>query len=143
MWQILLTSFLLFTPPDTLVLDIAIERVNTARGQVLLSVFADEATFRRQTDGVYGLVIPVREAGRRLRCTTPALPAGRYAVAAFHDLNGNGKLDTNLLGIPQEPYAFSNGAAAKWRSPSFQEVSTELPAGRHELTLVLKSWSEQ
>ena len=38
------------------------------------------------------------------------LPRGKYGVIAFHDLNGNEKLDTNFMGIPNEPYGFSNNA---------------------------------
>lgn len=38
----------------------------------------------------------------------PGLPSGRYALAAFQDFNGNGELDTNFMGVPQEPYGFSN-----------------------------------
>jgi len=34
---------------------------------------------------------------------------GVYAVVIYHDLNGNGQLDRNLIGIPSEPYGFSNG----------------------------------
>lgn len=34
---------------------------------------------------------------------------GRYAVVAFHDVNGNGQLDHNLLRLPAEPLGFSNG----------------------------------
>lgn len=37
------------------------------------------------------------------------LPSGKYAIVAFCDQNGNGKLDETLLGIPKEPYGFSNG----------------------------------
>jgi hypothetical protein len=33
---------------------------------------------------------------------------GRYAAIAFHDENGNGKPDKNFLGVPTEPYGFSN-----------------------------------
>jgi uncharacterized protein (DUF2141 family) len=33
---------------------------------------------------------------------------GSYAVAVFHDLNGNGRLDRNFIGLPNEPYGFSN-----------------------------------
>lgn len=33
---------------------------------------------------------------------------GRYAIAVFHDTNGNGKLDRSFIGLPQEPYGFSN-----------------------------------
>ncbi|MGV9008344.1 DUF2141 domain-containing protein [Brevundimonas sp.] len=38
------------------------------------------------------------------------LPAGDYAVKAFHDVNGNGRMDANPFGMPVEPYAFSNNA---------------------------------
>jgi hypothetical protein len=39
---------------------------------------------------------------------------------AFHDENGNGRLDKNFLGVPTEPYGFSNDvqpwvAAAEFR----------------------------
>jgi choloylglycine hydrolase len=36
-----------------------------------------------------------------------AVPKGEYAIAAFHDVNANKKLDGGLFGIPKEPYAFS------------------------------------
>lgn len=38
------------------------------------------------------------------------LPAGDYAMKAFHDVNGNGRMDTNPFGMPTEPFAFSNNA---------------------------------
>lgn len=33
---------------------------------------------------------------------------GTYAIAVFHDVNGNGKLDRSFIGLPSEPYGFSN-----------------------------------
>lgn len=36
------------------------------------------------------------------------LPAGDYYVSAYQDGNGNGKLDTNLLGIPKEYVGIAN-----------------------------------
>lgn len=41
--------------------------------------------------------------------TLDALPFGSYAIGCVHDENGNGKLDTNLLGIPREV------SARQWR----------------------------
>lgn len=35
-----------------------------------------------------------------------AIPKGEYALASFHDVNGNKKMDTGWFGIPIEPYAF-------------------------------------
>lgn len=51
------------------------------------------------------------------------LPFGTYAVAVIHDLNGNRRVDTNLLGIPREGYGFSNNARSLFRAPRFQEAA--------------------
>jgi uncharacterized protein (DUF2141 family) len=52
------------------------------------------------------------------------LPAGDYAVKAFHDVNGDGEMNTNPFGLPTEPYAFSNNAVgnmgpARWDRARF------------------------
>jgi len=36
------------------------------------------------------------------------LPAGEYLFSVYQDSNNNGELDTNFLGIPREPFGFSN-----------------------------------
>ena len=36
------------------------------------------------------------------------LKAGDYAFCVYHDVNGDGKLSTNAIGIPKEPFGFSN-----------------------------------
>jgi uncharacterized protein (DUF2141 family) len=51
-----------------------------------------------------------------------ALPKGEYAVAISQDYNGNGVLDKNLMGIPKEPYVFSNSVRPKFRAPTFDEA---------------------
>jgi len=54
------------------------------------------------------------------------LPQGTYAVIIFHDENGNGKLDKNLVGIPKEGYGASNNPAKKMRPPAFDEAKFSL-----------------
>ena len=56
------------------------------------------------------------------------LPNGTYALAVFHDENGNGELDTNWLGIPKEDVGFSNAKMKTFGPPSFQECEQELNA---------------
>ena len=51
------------------------------------------------------------------------LPAGTYAVGAYHDENYNDHLDTNLLGLPTEGYALSNGVRAVTSKPTFQQAA--------------------
>lgn len=49
-----------------------------------------------------------------------------FAVATFIDLNNNGKLDTNFMGIPKEPYGFSNNAKGLFGPPSFKKSKVTL-----------------
>ena len=51
------------------------------------------------------------------------LPPGRYAVNAFHDENGSGDLDTNVLGIPTEGYGFANDPPTSFGPPDFEEAA--------------------
>lgn len=56
--------------------------------------------------------------GRPVRFSFPDLAPGPVAVAAFEDMNGNGRLDRTPLGLPLEPFGFSNGAGRDGR-PDF------------------------
>ena len=51
------------------------------------------------------------------------LPGGDYAVAAFHDENGNGERDRNVLGMPTEGYAFGNDAIGRMGPPTFEDAA--------------------
>lgn len=52
------------------------------------------------------------------------LKYGKYAVSVFHDENGNGNLDHNLLKMPAEPIGFSSGFQLRIFSglPSFEKL---------------------
>ena len=50
------------------------------------------------------------------------LPAGDYAAKAFHDVDGDGEMNTNPFGIPIEPYAFSNNAVGNMGPASWDRA---------------------
>jgi uncharacterized protein (DUF2141 family) len=54
------------------------------------------------------------------------LPAGNYALAVFHDENGNRKLDTNIAGMPVERFGFSRDAWGRMGPPAFADSAIEL-----------------
>jgi uncharacterized protein (DUF2141 family) len=66
------------------------------------------------------------------------LVPGTYALSCFHDENGNGRLDTNWIGIPKEGVGASNGAKGhmgppKWKDAHFPVVA---PATEHAVKIV-------
>jgi uncharacterized protein (DUF2141 family) len=82
------------------------------------------------------MVIKVRAT--RACCDFEDIPPGTYALAVVHDENMNGKLDTNLLGIPKEGYGFSNDAKALLGPPSFSAASFPYDGQNLELTISLR-----
>ena len=64
--------------------------------------------------------------GTRARFEFKDLPPGDYAVMVMHDENGNGKLDSNMIGMPVEGYGFSNNPNVM-RKPTFEEARFTLP----------------
>jgi uncharacterized protein (DUF2141 family) len=79
----------------------------------------------------------VKPAAANLTFTVEGIEPGEYGIKAFHDVNGNGELDTNVLGIPNEPFAFSNNAPAnfgpaKWEDAAFP---VSAPATLHKMEI--------
>lgn len=66
--------------------------------------------------------------GGQARLMFPDLAPGRYAIRAFVDENGNGKLDTNIVGIPLERYGFSNNARGTLGAPGFEAAALRVDA---------------
>jgi uncharacterized protein (DUF2141 family) len=97
-------------------LRIEIENSDGAEGRVYVSVYDRAEGFGKSENALALAVLPARAPS----VAFPALPAGDYAVAAFHDRNGNGKMDSNLVGLPIERYGFSNDAAGAMGPPSFE-----------------------
>ncbi|MCB0579276.1 MAG: DUF2141 domain-containing protein [Phaeodactylibacter sp.] len=126
---------------DTGSLALNIQNLETAGGEVHIALFGSEADFMETEKRVVGLVVPIKSR-EPLQVTLGNFPFGTYAIAVFHDLNNNGKLDKNALGIPTEPYAFSNNPRAKWRSPTFREACFELRQAELRLDVVLKEWKD-
>ncbi|WP_375410049.1 DUF2141 domain-containing protein [uncultured Methylobacterium sp.] len=66
---------------------------------------------------------PVR--GTVQRVVFRGVAPGAYAVAAFQDVNGNGRLDRTGLGLPLEPYGFS-GETPRGARPDFGRAAFAL-----------------
>ena len=78
--------------------------------------------------------IRVAVAGATVAAVLTAPAPGRYGVKLFHDVNGDGKMDTNIVGFPTEPFGFSNDAPIRLGPPSFADAAFDIgPAGAAQL----------
>lgn len=138
---LMLSGFLLPVAPSSGTLQVYLQNVEQAEGQIRVAVFDEPRSFAREEPSVRSRVLPADAEGV-LVFGIPDLPYGYYAIAIFHDLNNNEKLDRNALGIPQEPYAFSNDPAAKWQAPDFESTKFHFSKDRQETVLTLRRWRD-
>ncbi|AYZ72564.1 DUF2141 domain-containing protein [Stenotrophomonas maltophilia] len=76
-------------------------------------------------------------SGDSAHFTFKGVPAGSYAVLLTHDENDNGKLDTNLVGMPVEGYGFSNNPQVM-RKSTFDEARVDVPAAGTAIDITLR-----
>jgi len=52
----------------------------------------------------------------------------QFAIAAFHDIDDNGKLNRGLFNAPTEPYGFSNNARSLVGPPTYEQTIVTKPS---------------
>ncbi len=87
-------------------------------GTVMIALFDSEAGYGENR----AIASKAVSASGPVVAVFPDLPAGEYAVKAFHDVNGDGQMNTNPFGMPTEPYAFSNNAVGNMGPASWSRA---------------------
>lgn len=76
-----------------------------------------------------------------MRFTFDNVPAGKIAVAAFQDLDGSGSIERTNLGLPREPFGFSNDAGRS-RRPTFEAAAFNVGSGLSNVSIRLRTLSQ-
>lgn len=108
-------------------LTVSFEGITRREGVVLVALFDSKAAYDANTGPVRTLTMPA--AGGDFAVTLAGLTPGLYAVKSFHDRDANGKMNFNPLGMPLEPYGFSNNARAPFGPPSWRRAVFEVKPG--------------
>lgn len=123
-WYVALLLLCTASPLHAAELTLTIANITDNGGRIMIAVLASEAAFDGDEAPAAQFIMPARTPDIRL--TTDALAPGRYAIRVMHDRNANGELDSNLVGMPTEPWGFSNDARGSFGPPSWQDASFEL-----------------
>jgi uncharacterized protein (DUF2141 family) len=103
--------------PTKTSLTVEIHNVRVMQGAVYIALFRPGKEFPegKPLEGK-----KIEATNERVHITLSVEP-GDYAIAVYHDENGNGKMDTRMFGIPKEPYGFSNNFRPKMSVPKFSD----------------------
>jgi uncharacterized protein (DUF2141 family) len=107
--------------------------LSSAEGQVMVALY-DEGGFLKKAVKAKR----VKAAGGSVSGTFGDVPAGDYAAVAYHDENGNGKLDFNPIGMPIEKTGFSRDARGTMGPPTFADSKFEVNGAAMAVTVTLR-----
>jgi len=118
-------------------LELAIVNLRDGDGRVMVALFDRAEAFGKMLEGqrIAAALLPID--GGSARVVIGGLKPGRYAASVVHDANGNGKLDSNLLGMPVEGYGFSRDARGTMGPPGFEAAAFDLPDSGAKQTITM------
>lgn len=129
-------ALLLTTPVQATIgpvsLQVHVDNVDTRGGPVRVAVFDRERWLSPRA--LAGVQAAAREP--RITVDVSAPHSGRFALAVYQDVNNDGRLNRNIVGLPTEPVGFSNGAAIRFGPPSFDAAAVEV--GAHGATISVR-----
>ena len=129
------------TPPaapsaETASVTVKVSALVSTSSTVKLYFYNTRAGFLKSGKWVFSK--SVKPEGKREITLPVDLPKGEWAVAITQDMNNNDKVDKNFLGIPTEPYAFSNNIRPTVAAPDFDECKFRVDGPGQVVSIVLK-----
>ena len=89
--------------PATRCIDIEVQNVRPQQGQLMLVAYGDAQTYGKQP--MAALRAPAGEATTKVQMC--GISGDTLAISMFQDLDSDGKMGRNLLGLPLEPWGSS------------------------------------
>ncbi|MET2983796.1 DUF2141 domain-containing protein [Aureibaculum conchae] len=123
----LLICFLLLSSNDyneNPELTIKIDNIGLLEGQIRIGVFDKKKGFLKREAAIKHYYITVENTTEIIKIND--LPKGDYAFSMFHDENSDDEFNQGFLGIPKEPYGFSNNIKPKFSAPSYEDCKFSL-----------------
>ncbi len=102
--------------------NVEVQNVRPGQGMVMIAAYADAASFNTAP-----VVATQMKAGSESTMSFPlcGVSGDKVSLTLYQDLNGNGKLDRNVLGIPTEPWGAS-GQPAAMSAPTWEATAVPL-----------------
>ena len=115
-------------------LTVVVQTVSQSTGALMLALYNNEKDFGANPSQAS------RKAAIKgeMEFTFTDLDSGSYAVTLFHDINDNGELDTNLLGMPTEPWGASLQGNTIFGAPTWSDTRFDIADENLSLVITLK-----
>jgi uncharacterized protein (DUF2141 family) len=116
-------------------LEVAFTGIEVQKGAVMFGVYDSEDAYNKGAS-INGARVVADKAD--VAAMIEGLPVGRYAIKAFHDIDGDGKMSSNPFGMPTEPFAFSNNAKGAMGPATWTDAAFDVTSGGTKISITIK-----
>jgi uncharacterized protein (DUF2141 family) len=110
---------------STTTLEVMIDGITRPSGVMRVALFDSPDGFPGEMENVFRRIeVPVTD--QSVTVTWANVPPGRYAVSVHHDIDENGRIETDFFGRPSEGYGTSNNVRGRFGPPKFTEAAIEV-----------------
>jgi uncharacterized protein (DUF2141 family) len=120
-------------------LNVRVESVSPRGGDVRIAIYERAAYSGHDGEPVADKVVTAVAPETLIRIDN--IPPGTYAAKLFQDINRNQEFDMDWVGIPQEPFGFSNDAKPLFDQPKFDAAKFDLGSKSLTITVHLRHWA--
>ena len=131
---LLALAWLLPTSGLAATLTVTVHGVRNDRGHIRIGVCRKSAFLSNHC--AYHAIVPAHKGD--VVATIGGISPGQYAVAAFQDLDGSGRLKRSFIGMPQEDLGFSGDPSLRFGPPAFARCAITLDATNGRIALTLR-----
>ncbi len=120
------------------ILRVIVSNLQSDTGSVIIWVYDGPDKWLSDTAWRTRKIVTV--AGNRANGSLTAelqLPPGTYALSVFHDVNADGRLERNFIGLPKEPAGLSNNLRPKFGPPRWAKAQFTVTADGAEQRIAL------
>lgn len=123
-------------PAGHTVIAVTVKNVRSNKGEVAITVYpGDSKLFLAPHAKLTRVRLP---AAPVVHACMDVPKAGDYAVAVYHDENGDHHFNRTLVGLPAEGYGFSNDAPAVAGLPTYNASKFMVREGINPLTITMR-----
>lgn len=98
--------------------EVTVKNIQELKGTIRMAVYSSEDNFMQKEITSKN----VKVIGKEVIVVFENVKDGEYAISTYHDVDDNNELNTGFIGIPKEPYGFSNDARGTFGPPTYEKA---------------------
>jgi uncharacterized protein (DUF2141 family) len=122
-----MVNTVVFAQQNTLTVNIT--GINSTKGNVYVYLYTSEEGFPIEISKANNIK-KAEVFSNNVTVIFKNLKPGIYAVSVYQDIDANGKINKNFLGIPKEPVGVSNNAKGFMGPPKYEDAKFNLNSNK-------------